>query len=433
MLYTMTISEKIYKYGFDFFLIGIPLTIIFRIPCTWLILLFAAFSLIFIKKINFKKENLLKTALIASPFLLEILFFWNNDSYSLGIKTLEKSLSLLVFPLFILGNYKQVNFYRLVKIYSIVTTAIVLFFFLRFIVVYPEYFNKYLNGIHLWEMGYVFSKTIGMHAPALNMHMAFVTIINFYIFIKKENGAVKYLYFFIFIISIFLLLFINTRVAIIDAAVGCIIVLFYQLKRKENLTKLIINTGIAILFISILSGLFLKKDSYLKEKFSNIAFAHMDKVGKLDEIDHPEVAVYSSLVTRVSIWKSALELSWKSLPFGVGSSDGRNDLVNYYKQTNQKFLAKYKFATHNQYIDFLLKFGFIGLIVAFVYIFSFLYFGIKSQSPVIIAFFFLFFTCNLTDDFLIRFDGIIFSGFWLTIFSCYYMQKVKTDYIKIHR
>ena len=430
MLYTMTISEKIYKNGFDFFLISIPLTIIFRIPCTWLILLFAAFSLVFLKKINYKKENLIKTVLIASPFLLEILFFWNNDSYSLGIKTLEKSLSLLVFPLFILGNYKQVNFYRLVKIYSIVTTAIVLFFFFRFIVVYPEYFNKYLNGIHLWEMGYVFSKTIGMHAPALNMHMAFVTIINFFIFIKKENGALKYLHFFIFITSVVLLLFINTRVAIIDAAIGCIIVLFYQLKRKENLPKLIINTGITILFISILSVLFLKKDSYLKEKFSNIAFAHMDKVGKLDEIDHPEVAVYSSLVTRVSIWKSALELSWKSLPFGVGSSDGRNDLVNYYKQTNQKFLAKYKFATHNQYIDFLLKFGFIGLIVAFVYIFSFLYFGIKSQSPLIIAFFFLFFTCNLTDDFLIRFDGIIFSGFWLTIFSCYYMQKVKTDYIK---
>jgi hypothetical protein len=67
---------------------------------------------------------------------------------------------------------------------------------------------------------------------------------------------------------------------------------------------------------------------------------------------------------------------------------------------------------------------------SFVYIFSFLYLGIKSKNPLIVAFFFLFFTCNLTDDFLIRFDGIIFSGFWLTIFSCYYMQKVKTDYIK---
>jgi len=430
MFYTMTISEKIYKKGLDFFLISIPLTILFRIPCTWLIVLFSIFSLCFYKQIKIKKENLLKTVLIASPLLLELVFFWNNDSYYLGIKTLEKTVSLFIFPLFILGNYKEINFYRLLKIYSISTTIVVLFFFFRFTIVYPEYFNKYLNGIHLWEMGYVFSKTLGMHAPALNMHMAFVSIINFYIFIKKENGATKYLYLFIFLTSIFLLLFINTRMAIMDTAIGCIIVVFYQLKNKENVVKLLINTFITVLFIGLLSIVFLKKDSYLKEKFSSIAFAHMDKVGRLDEIDHPEVAVYSSLVTRISIWKSALELSYKELPFGTGSSDGRNELVKYYKKTNQIFLAKYKFATHNQYIDFLLKFGFVGLVVTIGYIFSFLYFGLKTQEPILVAFFFLFFTSNLTDDFLIRFDGIVFSGFWLTIFACLYMQKININNFK---
>jgi O-antigen ligase len=260
--------------------------------------------------------------------------------------------------------------------------------------------------------------------------MAFVSIINFYIFIKKENGATKYLYLFIFLTSIFLLLFINTRMAIMDTAIGCIIVVFYQLKNKENVVKLLINTFITVLFIGLLSIVFLKKDSYLKEKFSSIAFAHMDKVGRLDEIDHPEVAVYSSLVTRISIWKSALELSYKELPFGTGSSDGRNELVKYYKKTNQIFLAKYKFATHNQYIDFLLKFGFIGLVVTIGYIFSFLYFGLKTQEPILVASFFLFFTSNLTDDFLIRFDGIVFSGFWLTIFACLYMQKMNINNFK---
>jgi hypothetical protein len=57
---------------------------------------------------------------------------------------------------------------------------------------------------------------------------------------------------------------------------------------------------------------------------------------------------FNSLVTRVSIWKSALELSIENLPFGVGASDGRPELVNYYKKTNQKFLAKYEFPTHNR-------------------------------------------------------------------------------------
>jgi hypothetical protein len=63
---------------------------------------------------------------------------------------MEKSISLLLFPLFILGNYKRVQFIKLLQFYSYTTTAIVLFFFIRFIVVYPDLINKYLGG-DLWE------------------------------------------------------------------------------------------------------------------------------------------------------------------------------------------------------------------------------------------------------------------------------------------
>jgi len=75
----------------------------------------------------------------------------------------------------------------------------------------------------------------------------------------------------------------------------------------------------------------------MKEKYSSVTFAYMDKVGKLDEIDHPEIKVFNSLVTRVSIWKSAWELSLQHLPFGVGSSDGKPELVKYFKHTHQHF------------------------------------------------------------------------------------------------
>jgi hypothetical protein len=64
---------------------------------------------------------------------------------------MEKSISLLLFPLFILGNYKRVQFIKLLQFYSYTTTAIVLFFFIRFIVVYPDLINKYLGGTDLWK------------------------------------------------------------------------------------------------------------------------------------------------------------------------------------------------------------------------------------------------------------------------------------------
>jgi predicted membrane protein len=87
------------------------------------------------KKIKTHRLAILLGLVIASPLLLEILLFWNNDSFGERLKSMEKSISLLLFP-FILGNYKRVQFIKLLQFYSYTTTAIVLFFFIRFIVVY---------------------------------------------------------------------------------------------------------------------------------------------------------------------------------------------------------------------------------------------------------------------------------------------------------
>jgi hypothetical protein len=370
-------------------------------------------------------------ACIASPVILELLLFWNNDSFTKGLKAIEKSTSLIIFPLFIIGNWKRVNFLKLLQVYVIGTTLILLFFFIRFNVLYPELMHKYLNGIHLWEMGYQFGNSVGIHAPALNMHLAFVTVSAFYFVIKSfkdhEEFKLKAIRIIIFILSFFFVLFVNTRMALVNVFIGFLIVLFYAVK-QNNFRKVALKAlPLFVLLIAVLF-LFVQKDPYMKEKYSSVSFAYMDKVGKLDEIDHPEVKVFNSLVTRVSIWKSAWELSLKNLPFGVGASDGKKELNKYYKETNQQFLAKYEFPTHNQFLDFLLKFGIPGPLVVLFYISIIGYLGFGLKNPVVISFFVIFFTSNLMDDFLLRFDGIAFSGFWLSIFSSFWIQQ-KSDLV----
>ncbi|WP_236672972.1 O-antigen ligase family protein [Flavobacterium tagetis] len=366
-------------------------------------------------------------ACIASPFLLELLMFWNNDSFTKGLKAIEKSMSLIVFPLFIIGNFQYVDFLKLTKTYTIATTLILLLFFVRFNLFYPELMQKYLNGIHLWEMGYQFADSIGIHAPALNMHLAFVCVCAFYFvfntFRQQKKLKTKTFWIIIFLLSFFFVLFVNTRMALGNIFAGFLIVLFLEIKAKFNIKRLVI---IAIPLLVLLFGilfLFVQKDPYMKEKYSTVTFAHMDKVGKLDEIDHPEIKVFNSLVTRVSIWKSAWELSLKNLPFGVGASDGKPELNKYYKETNQQFLAKYEFPTHNQFLDFLLKFGILGPLVVVLYIFTIGYLGYDLKNALIFSFFLIFLTSNLVDDFLLRFDGIAFSGFWLSVFGSYWIQK----------
>ncbi|MEN2398490.1 O-antigen ligase family protein [Flavobacterium sp. MC2016-06] len=400
---------------------------IFRKPCSLLIILFAVFYLVFFKKLKYTKTALIIMGCIASPILLEVLLFWNNDSLGKGLKAIEKSTSLLIFPLFIIGNYQRVNFLKLIETYIIATTLILLFFFIRFNVVFPELMNKYLNGIHLWEMGYEFSKTVGIHAPALNMHLAFVSVCAlyfvFYSFRNDEKFKFKIVRISIFLLSFFFVLFVNTRMALINVIAGFLIVLFLELKTKVNLKKLILTSTALFVLLGGILFFFVLKDAYMKEKYSKVTFAYMDKVGKLDEIDHPEVKVFNSLVTRVSIWKSAWELSLKNLPFGVGASDGKPELFKYYKETNQKFLAKYEFPTHNQFLDFLLKFGILGPLVVVLYIFTIAYLGWDLKNAMILSFFLIFLTSNLMDDFLLRFDGIAFSGFWFSIFGSFWLQQ----------
>ena len=403
---------------------------IFRKPCSLLIILFAAFNLIFVKKLKFTRTALILIDCIASPVLLELLLFWNNDSFAKGFKALEKSTSLLIFPLFIIGNYQRVNFFKIAKTYTIVTTLIIFFFFLRFLIVYPKLIDKYLNGIDLWEMGYQFADSIGIHAPALNMHLAFVSVCALYFvfesFRNHEKTMSKIVSLIVFVFSFFFVLFVNTRMALINVFFGFLIVFFFELRSKFNTKKIVLTATAVLVLLGGITFSFVQKNTYMKEKYSSVTFAYMDKVGKLDEIDHPEIKVFNSLVTRVSIWKSAWELSVKNLPFGVGASDGKPELNKYYKATNQQFLAKYEFPTHNQFLDFLLKFGILGPLVVTLYIFTIGYLGYDLKNGMTLSFFLIFFTSNLTDDFLLRFDGIAFSGLWFSIFGSYWLQQKVT-------
>ncbi|RZJ51369.1 MAG: O-antigen ligase domain-containing protein, partial [Flavobacterium sp.] len=227
----------------------------------------------------------------------------------------------------------------------------------------------------------------------------------------------------IFLLSFFFVLFVNTRMALINVFIGFLIVLFFEIRTKIKLKNVILTAVSIFVLLGGILFFFVQKDSYMKEKYSSVSFAYMDKVGKLDEIDHPEVKVFNSLVTRLSIWKSAWELSLKNLPFGVGASDGKPELNKYYKETNQQFLAKYEFPTHNQFLDFLLKFGILGPLVVALYIFTIAYLGYDLKNGIILSFFLIFFTSNLTDDFLLRFDGIAFSGFWFSVFGSLWLQQ----------
>ncbi len=423
----MKISKEKHSFFINSFLFLIAATVIFRKPCTMIIIGFSLYSLLFLKKLEFPKKAMQSLLIIAIPFLLEILFFWNNDDFALGIKSVEKSLSLLLFPIFIIGNYKYVQFHSLLKAYFITTTLMLLFFLIRYYFAYNQFFLSFYYGMNLWQMGYHFSRTMGMHAPALNMHVAFVSIGHLYLLINAIKTAkslfYKLLFLVLFLLSFSFLLIINTRIALLVSLLSYVLVLFFEFNKGQDFSKNIKTIAVVILATMILLIVFVKNNQFMEEKYNRLIFDKLEMVGKLDQIDRPEVEIFGSLVTRLTIWETTLNLAKNHLFFGLGSSDSKKELFQYYKETNQVFLAKYKLPVHNQYLDFLLKYGVLGAIGAIVYVGFIGFIGLKLKNSLVISFFILFFISNLTDDFLIRFDGIVFSGFWISVFTAFYFKN----------
>jgi O-antigen ligase len=283
---------------------------------------------------------------------------------------------------------------------------------------------KYLSGIHLWEMGYEFSNFIGIHAPALNMYVSFITVYLLYIFLQEfkqhKLSKISRWYFILFVISFCFLLIINTRIALLTFLINLIILFFtFEIQRKFKIILFSISFGLSLsLFV-----LFAYQFPYTIEKYTTQITGNLDKIGKLDEIPNPETTVYSSLVTRISIWKSAVALGNKSFFTGHGSSDAKTELTKYYGETNQQFLKKYGLITHNQFLNYYLKFGILGFMGCLIYLCYPLYIYIQTKKSIVLFFFVNFFISNLTDDYLNKFDGIVYSAIWYSIFTYYLIQK----------
>lgn len=417
---------KLKKNVFLASIILIAVTIIFRKVATILIIISLIFFLIYnryLLKENYKKFSKY-IMIVCIPIILEIIFFWNNDNFYEGYKSLEKNLTTLIFPFVLILNYKNIQPKKILNYYSVITIIILIISLFLFIVFKNDYFHKYMDGIHLWQMGYEFSNFIGIHAPALNMYISFISIYFFYLFLKEYSFnklSKKAITFFVFLIISFLfLLIVNTRIALLTFLINIIVVFFsFQMK---------IQTKLSIFFMSLfllisLSYFFVQKFPFVIEKYTTQVVGNLDKIGNLDMIENPESKVYSSLVTRLSIWKSSYELGKDNFWIGVGSSDAKKELTNYYKQTNQQFLKKFGFITHNQFLNYFLKYGVLGLIGCFIYLTYPLYIYWRTKNIMILCFFVNFFISNFTDDYLNKFDGIAYSALWYSIFTCYIINN----------
>ena len=397
-------------------------TIIFNEFSKFFLWFLGIIFLIFYSKVYIYKSKVIWAFII--PVVLHTVFFWNNESFIQSIKQLEKFTVFLVFPLIFIYQRRSINIKKILNYYSSIFSTILFLFFMYYLCVNFIDFKGYVLGKDVWKMGYAFSNFLGSHAPRFNMHVSFLSFVNLYLVINTGLSKSKDCYLFVrvfcLISSLFVMLIINTRVAIAIFSVGAISYVAYTFFIKRLAGKKIFFISATVGIISII---FLLIFPYTLEKFQKKTFNQMDMIGKLDQIDQPEEKIYNSLVTRLTVWSVVFDMSIKKPITGYGYTNCYNLLFQEYKDSNQRFLLKHKFKVHNQFLDYLLKFGYLGAMLLIIFFTNKFIIAFKTRSAVFLYFCVLFLAANLFDDLLRIYDGIAFCAFWTSVFIKRYLEE----------
>lgn len=123
----------------------------------------------------------------------------------------------------------------------------------------------------------------------------------------------------------------------------------------------------------------------------------------------------SSVIQRMELLKNALNVIYKNLVLGVGTGDVADEFASELVLRNSE-LQNSGMRAHNQYITFLVSFGFIGFsLVMFSFIYL-LFYGIRRNNTLIIAFYLIFLVSNIAEDTLESLHGAAFYSFFGALF-----------------
>jgi hypothetical protein len=125
---------------------------------------------------------------------------------------------------------------------------------------------------------------------------------------------------------------------------------------------------------------------------------------------------YQSFSQRIEYAKAAINIIKKNFWFGVGTGNWKEEFKKTYISSNSKLEEGLYASSHNQYLNYMVKFGFIGLLIIMFFI---IYPVIKTKgykdSLFLIFLVFLFFA-NLADS---NFETHMGSSFFLFFYSLF--------------
>jgi len=141
-----------------------------------------------------------------------------------------------------------------------------------------------------------------------------------------------------------------------------------------------------------------------------------DTAGRMSELretlsDNPNDTIVHTSGMRLQAWKSSLELAGREFPFGTGTGDVKDELVNTYRQNGYDAIAKLRLNAHNQFIQTTAALGVPGLILLTGVMVSALIFAFRNRNLLLMAFLVVIGLNAMVESILEVSAGVIFFSF----------------------
>ncbi|WP_460220441.1 O-antigen ligase family protein [Psychroserpens sp. MEBiC05023] len=389
------------------------------------------------RKINGKKKNYKLLVITILPFLCLVLTMAYSENIERGISLLTHMLSMLVFPVVLFLNKSMFSSKQQKTIVLCFCTAVFLLVLIQIsfsiynieyllsdlsqheikinnLQKYAEIDSETINRIKIRRLRKLVIEKVDTHPTYQGLWIGFVIFLLIKEVFSKHKIVIKLFLCLITLLLFGWLLLLATRMPVLAIFVSFLMT-FIIVKRYS---KRVYFTASVISLLLLLSGYYFIKP--FKNRIDEVYKTKFELPTKTGDIE-----TYNSTNVRNGIYYCAIEVIKENAIFGVGVGDNQEQLNRcYVEKIGTKIYTWRNFNSHNQFLFFFISSGIIGLAI---FVFSWIVFfknAINTVHALYLFFLLLTFCISMTENILVRSDGVMFFAFFNGLFL---FNKTKND------
>jgi len=401
-----TINDKVVFIVFLLVLVSYPFSIKIN---SIIILLLTAVSLIkLIKERDAYHSNIYW--LFYLFFLTRVISLFYSDNMSSGLSAIERSLSLVAFPLIFMINKpifsNRMFFFKILNIATVVACVFCLLNNYAFFIENDIPTRWWLD----WKYNHHYLSSYLEFGPNYFSLLIVINLIGIY-FYRLNTFKEKIVVVIIYIIQLFFLFLLSSRSLIFFFLISSLIILCNNGYRKHKFKGVIVSlVGLCMVLTFVYIYVPVVKQRFRK------TYSELISVNKID-------TQVGGLINRLQNVNSALEVIENNYIFGVGIGDVRDELVKEYIRIDFKEGIEHSFDAHNQYLQNYLASGILGFLFYLLIFIVILKTLIKRKEYFYILVISIFVYFSLFESIIETHKGIVLFSILLLLLNPHYLTK----------